>query len=101
MRIAEFIDGIWHPHGNRQGLSYGQLAVLFITYVVHFLNHRLSGMEKGILGTEATPPGIFKVSVSSNANNNVIGDGIIAYVMFTVKSNAPLVNTPLEQIMTL
>lgn len=35
MRIAECIDAIWASHGNRQGLSYGQLAVLFITYVVH------------------------------------------------------------------
>jgi hypothetical protein len=27
MRIAKFIDGIWHPHGNRQGLSYGHLSL--------------------------------------------------------------------------
>ena len=45
MRVAELIDQIWPPHGNWKGLSYGQLAVLFITYVVHSLNHRLSGME--------------------------------------------------------
>jgi len=49
MRIAEYIDAIWTPHGNRQGLSYGQLAVLFITYVVHSLNHRLSGMEDWVM----------------------------------------------------
>jgi len=45
MRVAELIDQIWPSHGNWQGLSYGQLAVLFITYVIHSLNHRLSGME--------------------------------------------------------
>jgi transposase len=45
MRVAELIDRIWPTHGNWKGLSYGQLAVLFITYVVHSLNHRLSGME--------------------------------------------------------
>ena len=45
MRVAELIDRIWPAHGNWKGLSYGQLAVLFITYVVHSLNHRLSGME--------------------------------------------------------
>jgi transposase len=45
MRVAELIDQVWPAHGNWQGLSYGQLAVLFITYVVHSLNHRLSGME--------------------------------------------------------
>jgi transposase len=45
MHVAEMIDRIWPSHGNWQGLSYGQLAVLFITYVVHSLNHRLCGME--------------------------------------------------------
>lgn len=45
MRTAEFIDTIWQTHGNWQGLSYGQLTVLLITYIVHSLTHRLSGME--------------------------------------------------------
>ena len=53
MRIAECIDAIWASHGNRQGLSYGQLAVLFITYVVHSLNHRLSGMEDWVMKHKA------------------------------------------------
>jgi transposase len=30
-------------------MSYGQLAVLFITYVLHSLTHRLSGMEKWVV----------------------------------------------------
>ena len=34
MRIQEAIDTIWHPHPYWQGLSYGQLAVLFIAYVL-------------------------------------------------------------------
>lgn len=45
MRVAELIDQVWPSHGNWKGLSYGQLAVLFITSIVHSLNHRLSGME--------------------------------------------------------
>lgn len=49
MRTAELIDGIWPAHGNWQGLTYGQLAVLFITYVIHSLNHRLSGMEEWVI----------------------------------------------------
>ena len=53
MWIAEYIDVIWTPHGNREGLSYGQLAVLFITYVVHSLNHRLSGMEDWVMKHKA------------------------------------------------
>lgn len=45
MRIAEIIDGIWHPHGQWEGLSYGQLAVLFVTYIIHQRSHRLMKME--------------------------------------------------------
>lgn len=45
MGIQERIDRFWQPHGNWKGLSYGQLAVLFILYMIHSLNHRLSGME--------------------------------------------------------
>jgi hypothetical protein len=35
MRIAEIIDDIWQPHGNWHSISYGQLAALYITYVIH------------------------------------------------------------------
>lgn len=45
MRIAEMIDGIWHPHGQWEGLSYGQLALLFVTYIIHQRSHRLMKME--------------------------------------------------------
>jgi len=45
MRIAEIIDSVWHSHGNWQGLSYGQLAVLYLTYIINCLTHNLSGME--------------------------------------------------------
>lgn len=46
MRVQEIIDSIYKPHTNWKGLTYGQLSVLFITYVIHSLSHRLSGMEQ-------------------------------------------------------
>lgn len=46
MGVEKIIDSIWTPHGNRRGLTYGQLAVLFVVYVVHGLNHRLYQMEQ-------------------------------------------------------
>ncbi len=45
MGVQEKIDSLWKPHGNWEGLSYGQLAKLFLTYVLHALNHRLYQME--------------------------------------------------------
>lgn len=45
MHVQEIIDVVWHPHTNWQGLSYGRLAVLFLTYVLYMRTHRLSQME--------------------------------------------------------
>lgn len=48
MGIQEIIDSIFIPHGNWSGLSYGQLAVVFITYVLHSLTHRFSSVESWV-----------------------------------------------------
>lgn len=45
MRVHEIIDRIYISHTNWEGLSYGKLSVLFLTYVLYSLTHRLSGME--------------------------------------------------------
>lgn len=50
MHVAEIIDRVLpHPHPNREGLSYGQLAVLFLTYIVYLRTHRLSGVEEWVV----------------------------------------------------
>jgi transposase len=48
MNVQQIIDTTWIRHGNWCGLSYGQLAVLFITYVLHSLTHHFSGMESWV-----------------------------------------------------
>ena len=45
MHIHTIIDGIWRPHGRWQGLNYGQLALLFVAYIIHQRSHRLMSME--------------------------------------------------------
>jgi transposase len=45
MQVHTIIDTIWPTHGNWQGLSFGQLAVLFLTYVIQRRTHNLSKME--------------------------------------------------------
>jgi len=43
MHIDQIIDAVLKsPHGNRQGLSYGQLAVVFLAYILTECNHFLS-----------------------------------------------------------
>jgi transposase len=49
MRIQEAIDTIWQPHSYWKGLSYGQMAVLFIAYILYLRTHRLSGMESWVV----------------------------------------------------
>jgi len=48
MKIEVIINRIWYPHTNWQGLSYGQLAVLFVAYIIHQRSHRLSSMEQWV-----------------------------------------------------
>ena len=45
MNVQKTVDSIFIAHGNWSGLSYGQLTVLFVTYVMHSLTHHFSGME--------------------------------------------------------
>ncbi len=49
MRIQELLDqALPKPHSNRRGLSYGQLAVLLLTYVMTQADHRLCAVESWI-----------------------------------------------------
>jgi transposase len=46
MGIERLIDQeLPRPHGNRQGLSYGQLAVLLLSYIISQADHRLCAVE--------------------------------------------------------
>jgi transposase len=48
MRVHEIIDAIYTPHKNWRGLTFGQLALLFLTYVLYMRTHRLYGMEEWV-----------------------------------------------------
>jgi transposase len=46
MHVADLIDAaLPRPHGNHQGLSYGQLTVLWLTYILTQYDHRLCVVE--------------------------------------------------------
>src|SRR2546430_17043954 len=43
MQVDTIIDAVLDPpHGNRQGLSYGQPPVIFLAYMLSTCNHSLS-----------------------------------------------------------
>ncbi len=49
MRVHLIIDGILpEPHGNRKGISFGQLAVLFLTYILTQYDHRMCPVEQWV-----------------------------------------------------
>jgi transposase len=46
MEVAKWIDQqLKQPHGNHQGLSYGQLSVLLLIYIISQSDHRLCAAE--------------------------------------------------------
>ena len=50
MEIKELIDQeLPSPHGNRKGLSYGQLAILLLSYMISQADHRLCAVEPWVV----------------------------------------------------
>jgi transposase len=55
MEVARLLDQQLRPaHGNRSGLSYGQLSVLFVAYVVTQADHRLNHVEAWVRDHQQT-----------------------------------------------
>lgn len=47
LNVAEIMDAALPPsHGNRQGLSYGQLSVVLLCYILSQSDHRLCAVEE-------------------------------------------------------
>jgi transposase len=76
MRVAEHIDAsLPYPHLNRQGLSYGQLGLLFVAYVVHARNHRLCDMAEWVAQHRVVLAQLSHWSISdSDASDDRLGD---------------------------
>ena len=46
LKLAEVLDeALPSPHGNRQGLSYGQLSIILLSYIITQADHRLCAVE--------------------------------------------------------
>lgn len=45
MGIPDILDQLIQPHGNRQGLSVGWLATVWLSYILSQSDHRLSEVE--------------------------------------------------------
>ena len=54
MAVDAHIDSHWTPHREWEGLSYGQLAVLFLLFVLHERDHRLSVLADWVAAHHAT-----------------------------------------------
>jgi hypothetical protein len=49
MEVQKWIDQeLPRAHGNRKGLSYGQLAILLLTYMISQSDHRLCAVESWV-----------------------------------------------------
>lgn len=49
MGLAAAIDAHAHPHGNRQGLSFGWLAVLWLTHILSQADHRMNQVRGWVM----------------------------------------------------
>jgi len=54
MEVSKLIDqNLSKPHGNHQGLSFGQLSVLLLTYIISQAEHRLCAVEPWVLSVRS------------------------------------------------
>lgn len=59
LKLAETIDAaLPPPHGDRQGLSYGQLSVLLVAFIMSQSEHRLCAVEEWVRTHHLTLSGI-------------------------------------------
>ncbi len=66
MNIATIIDEhLLPPHGNCQGLSYGQLALLLLTYIISEADHRLCCVEKWERERESIVPVYYSIDYTN------------------------------------
>jgi len=65
MKVASIIDNhLASPHGNRQGLSYGELGVLLLTYIVSEEDHKICCLEKWVCEHQRSLEGITGWSIA-------------------------------------
>jgi transposase len=76
MKVASIIDNyLASPHGNRQGLSYGELAVLLVTYIVSEADHRICCLEKWVREHQRSLEGITEWEIrEKEATDDRCGD---------------------------
>ena len=49
LNLPDILDAaLPSPHGNRRGLSYGQLSVLLLSYIMTQSDHRLCAVESWV-----------------------------------------------------
>ena len=49
LKLPEVLDeALPSPHGNRQGLSYGQLGLVLLSYIMTQADHRLCAVENWV-----------------------------------------------------
>lgn len=55
LHLPDLLDAaLPSPHGNRQGLSYGQLIVLMLAYIMTQADHRLCAVETWVRHHQST-----------------------------------------------
>lgn len=80
MGIAQVVDEIIIPHGNRQGLSLGWTVVGWLSYIVSQADHRLSYVESWAKEHQQTLQRLFPMPVSAqDFTDDRLGD-LLAYL---------------------
>ncbi len=78
MGIVDIIDGLVPRHGNRQGLSVGELVATWLAYILSTSDHRLSYVEVWSQGRLVTLSNFWGVQVTEqDFTDDRLGDVLV------------------------
>lgn len=63
MKIQELVERHFVPHGNWRGCSVGQVALVWLTYILTEGDHRLSYLQEWVKGREKTLSACLKTNI--------------------------------------
>ena len=77
LKLPELLDeALPSPHGNRQGLSYGQLSVVLLNYIITQSDHRLCAVEDWVKQHHQT-----KLLENESQSSNKVVDNIVDRIL--------------------
>jgi transposase len=89
IEIAKYIDQkLKKPHGNHQGMSYGQLSVLLLTYIITQSDHRLCAVEAWVSPQQQVTSTLLQLQIEKIDSAIVEAETLAGWRLYVTNASA-------------